>query len=67
MSLGPLVPPWSPLVLWSLVLWSPGPLRAAAPSDFCFVVAAGGPGRGPQSAARKKLGAGLASEIYDEY
>ena len=50
-----------PLV-WSLVPWTSGPWS----SGLCFSLAAGRPGRGPQAAAREKLGAGLAKDIYDE-
>ena len=37
----------------------------ATPSDLCFGLAARRPGRGPQAAAREKLG-GLPHDIYDE-
>ena len=69
----PLVP-WSVgNLVWSLILRSPGPLVSGPqvlhvrnPSGLFFSLAAGRPGRGPQAAARDKLGAGLANEIYDE-
>ena len=50
------------------VPWSSGPLvfrGFPTASGLVFGLAAGRPGHGPQSAACKELGAGLANEIYD--